>query len=46
MGKARGGGIMNLQINGTKLARTEVSGGFGGSQWSRHCEDTVLIPIE
>lgn len=45
MGKARGGGMMNLQINGTELTRTEVSGGFGGSQWSRECKDTVLNPV-
>jgi len=46
MGGARGGGIMNLEINGAELTRTNVSGGFGGSRWSRHCEDTVLVPVQ
>lgn len=46
MGRARGGGIMNLQINGTELSRIEVTGGFGGSRWSRHCEDTILNPVQ
>ena len=43
-GKTRGGGTLNLRVDGSRgvlgFNRTEASGGFAGKRWYQPCNDT------
>ncbi len=46
-GRNSGNGALKLQISGTTSMRTIGSSGsgFGGSRWSRPCNDVILNPV-
>lgn len=49
-GKVNSGGILNLSVQGTNksvsgFTRSAVTGGFGGSKWSKPCDDTTYNPV-
>lgn len=47
-GRVRGAGSMTLRVSGTAfMERTAAGGsGFGGTRWTRPCDDVVLVPAE